>query len=328
MRRLAEPLDITGPTVTKLKFLTSTLVFLLIATVPLTAYFSGHLQMSGGAADIALFFGMIIIGLTIIRVASFAFGKYVFQLAPVPHGTRFDGVTSVSPDVLRKWTPALVILLLLGALGLLGPPVVAASIIVGCCCLARVWALRPSITGIDSKKLSEDEVKAGLRLSARVRRQTNEILSQWLSALSTTLAVAVVLSAILAIATPPRLHVWRWALLAAFTYVIIGSLLRASAETSNRLWIDIDVVRLWSASKRTVLAAGVVAGVAGALFALGAFCVLFVSHSSVNGRVWDTVGRWGAAGVVLGAAVGVLVAPRLAFVRRRELRRDNRAQRM
>jgi hypothetical protein len=325
VRRLAEPLDVTGREVTKVKIAASAGVVLMLAIFLLVMYLGDFAsRVHGPGSGLGLFLGMLVIGLTTVRAATSGVAKLVFKVAPVPVGSRFQGSLSVSRGALWNWVPALIVLLFLWGAGSLGPPLVASSVTVGCCCLAWVWALRPQVLAIDSRTMSEDEVRAERRLSTRVRREANYLLSQWLSAVSTGLAIGLVIFGVLAVATPPRLQMWRWALAFAFAYLIIGSLLRAAAETSNRLWIDIDVVRLWKVSWSTALAGAAVMSVGGFVGAIVGGFVWLASHLKANGQALDMLGRWAIALGALGAVIGVMTAPKLAFIRRRELRRQER----
>lgn len=319
-----EPIIITGRTVTKAKISTSVGVVLIIVTLPLIVLLAGFhpRDVAIGAA----FLAMPLTGLTAIRAAASQFAKLVFQLAPIPVPDRswFQASVGVSRETIRKWTPTFWILLFLWGIGLLGPVLIGETIVVGCACLAVVWAQTPMVTAIDTRKMSQEEVDAWHRPSARVRRGANLLLSQWFAGISMGLAVALIVFTVAAITAPARLHLWRWALLFAFAYLIVGSLLRAAAETTNRLWIDIDVVRLWNVSRRTSLRAATVAGVGAAIGALVGCGIWLTGHLGADGQALDMAGRWVTAGTVLGAAAGVLIAPRLAFIRRRELRQDDR----
>jgi len=323
MRQLAEPIDITGRTVMLLKVAASVGVALMFATFAVVIHLS-RLDVPYGGSTFAIAFGMLILTLAVVKAASAVFSRSVFDAAPVPDRTQFEGSLFISKTTLLKWGPALFPLLFIWIAGDLGPPLVASAITMAYGSLVWVWALGAKVTAIDPRRLSQDELEAQRRLSTRVRREANMLLSQWFSALSMGLAIALVLSAAAAIVAPRRLHMWRWALLFALAYVIVGSLLRAAAETRNKLWVDIDVVRLWKVSRKTSLLAAAVAGIGAAIGALVGCFVWLSSDLSAGGEALDMVGRWVTAGTALGAVAGVLTLPKLAFVRRRELRRADR----
>ena len=330
-RELPEPLDITGRIVTNLKIATSFGVFPIVGTFVAIVYI-GNSHFRQPLPSFLILVGMLMIGLTTIRAATSAFSKKVFRMADVPNRP-FEGAIAVSGETLRKWEPGLALMLLVWVAGYLGPVLIASAVIVSYGCLAWVWALRPMVTAIEPRKASQAEYDAWHRLGARVRREANALLSQWLSGLSTALALALILFAGAAVGAPPRpapprpapprLHIWRWALIFAVAYIIVGSLLRAAAETSNPLWIDIDVARLWKVTKRTLLLAATVAGVGAAIGALVAFFIWLSGHLGTGGQTLDMGGRWVTAGTALGAVAGILTVPRLAFARRKELHREN-----
>lgn len=303
------------------------LVIMIAAFPPLFTHFLGSLGDSFTALVAVPF-----LGLTATRICTSLFHRFVVTTQRVPElpgGVWMKGGLTISRDTLGKWTVIFIgLLTMLGITGLLGFPLIASPLLVGCGCLAWIWALYVQVVAIDVRKMSRAEIETWRSPKARVRRDVNLVLSQWLTGLSTMLAVELVIFTALAIISPPKQGAWRWALLFAFAYLLVGSLLRGAAERSNRLYIDIDVVRLWKASKKTLLMAAASAGIGASIGALIGCGIWLTSNLRANGPALDILGRPITAGTVFGTIVGVLTVPRLAFVRRKELRQDDEHRRL
>jgi hypothetical protein len=319
MKALAEPIRITGRDITRLKASLSAGVVITTAMLPVFTYVTG---IGGVLAGLV---GVPLLGLTVARSTMSLFARNVFRAGLVPGvPERAWMETSVKPsgETIRTFGPAVAGLLILGIVGLLGPLLVVSPIVVGSACLVWVWALEARVIAVDSAKMSNAEVAAWQSRGSRVKREANALLSQWLTSTSTLLALALIVLTVAAIIAPPRLEIWRWAILSALAYLIIGSLLRGAAESTNRVWIDIDVVRLWQVSRKTFLTAAATAGAGAALGALWDCVIWLSSNLKADGPTLDLLGRPITAGTVLGAIAGVLTVPRFAFIRRRELRRE------
>ncbi|WP_369186561.1 hypothetical protein [Streptomyces sp. R08] len=264
---------------------------------------------------------MLLGGLTSVRASAALFSKYAILDAPVPFRSWFFSDLSRSEKIKERWDLLVAVLFAIWVLRDYEQPLIWSAVIVGCGSLGRLWSLRAHVTAVSEKLAGDDELKAHRSIRARARREANLFLSQGLTTASNILGIATSIMAILAL-IPPTSHLWRWALLLAFLYIILGSSLRAAAEIPHPMWISIDVIRLWKVSKKTMLLSAAAAGIGAATGALiGCAVWLATSQHSLDGEVFDMIGRWVTAGTALGAVLGVLALPKFAFVRHRELHR-------
>ncbi|MFB9686126.1 hypothetical protein [Amycolatopsis plumensis] len=316
-----EEVFINGRMVTYIKLsLSVSIIFMFVISVLIIR--GSGLDSAGIESDVAVIVGMILWGVTVMRATTACFVRLIFRVPDPPLTGRRDGVLLVSRQVLSRWINVLVALLLAWVAVYRGSTLVASAVVAGIYCLGWVWALGAKVIMLDPSDDAAGQVGPGR--NARIRREFEILASQWLSGISTALAVGLVIFTMEAVTEPSPRHTWRLALLFAIAYLLVGSLLRAAARSNIRLWIDVDILLLWKVTRKSAALASASMGIGALLGVLTGFCIWLSSQADFDDATLDMIGRWVTSGSALGAVVGVLAVPRLAVVRRRELRQNNR----
>jgi MFS family permease len=158
----------------------------------------------------------------------------------------------------------------------------------------------------------------------RYRWAANGLLSHSLSTFSGYLATAFLI-VLFVVCISGRLAAFRWLLLLlALTYFVLGSLMRAAAISQPHVWIDLDAIRLWQAIRTIALRGATATGAGTFVGCLVSAFVVLAEHKHGQGAL-RLIGNAATVGAILGAVLAVLTMPQLAYARRRELRRQDKA---
>lgn len=304
------PLVIAGRSMRELQFLLASSVALAFAGLTVI----GHFWLD------SFFLIPPITLITSWRCTVSAALHYGVRFAPYPAGSVGEVTLKLNRQVTAQWLRWLLIgtfvMIWLVVGGIVLDIFIAIMIVCVLWCVGFIFCFDVVILSVE---LDVPERRVDHGHGQVWRYMMNDVLSQGLTGVSTGFALLGLIVTFICLINGSLLHVWPFVLALAFAYVLVGSVARAARVRHNRIWIEVDGVRLLSVLRQTLERGIWWSGGGTFIGTLVGGLIVWAKHKTGH-EIIDLMGASITFGAVTGTVIALFVPTKLAWLRRRELR--------